>query len=68
MVLFAHLLIEEDPDHHQTLITCLFHHPGSLHTISLQSIHNFLSSVACRQTNATENITSFAKKVIMSCG
>ena len=61
MVFFAHLLILEDPDHHQN------DYPGPLHKISSQSVHTFLSNVhrqTDRQTNATKNITSFAKEVI----
>ena len=46
---FAHLLILEYPDHHQNLISSLYH-PGPLHKISSQSVHNFLSNVH-RQTD-----------------
>ena len=58
-----------DPDRHQNLITCCFYHPRRLHKISSQSVDNLLSNVTNRQnkdkqTNATENITSFAKEVI----
>ena len=66
--IFAHLLILEYPDHHQTLISSSLYYPGPLHKISFQSVHNFLSNVVHRQTdkqtNATKNIASFAKEVI----
>ena len=43
------------------------YYPGPLYKISLQSINNFLSNVAYKQTdeqtNATKNITSFTKEV-----
>ena len=42
---FVHLLILEDPDHHQNLISSLLYHPGPLHEISLQFIFNVLSNV-----------------------
>ena len=50
------------------------YYSGSVHKISSQSVHNFLSNVVHRQTdrqtdkltNATKNITSFAKEVINS--
>ena len=69
---FAHLLILQYPDHHQNLISSSLYYSGPLHKISSQSVHNFLSNVVHRQTdkqtdrltNATENITSFAKEVI----
>ena len=61
---FAHLLILEYPDYHQNLISSSLYYPGPLRKISSQSVHNFLSNVAHRQTkrqtNATKNITSFA--------
>ena len=61
MVFFAHLLILEYPDHHQTLISSSLYYPGPHHKISLQSIQNVLSNVVHRQTNrqsnATKNIT-----------
>ena len=70
---FAHLLILQYPDHHQNVISSSFYYSGHLHKISSQSVHNFLSNVVHRQTNrqtdkltnATKNITSFAKEVIM---
>ena len=77
-VFFAHLLILECPDHHQNLLSSSLYYPGPLHTISSQSVHNFMSNVVHRQTdrqtdrqtnkqtNATKNITSFAKEVINS--
>ena len=48
---FAHLLILQYPDHHQNLISSFFYYSGPLHKISSQSVHNFLSNVAHRQTN-----------------
>ena len=65
----AHLLILEYPDHHQNLISSSLYFPGPLHKISSQSVHNILSNVVHRQidnrqTNATKNITSFAKEVM----
>ena len=70
---FAHLLILQYPDHHQNLISSYLYYSGPVHKISSQSVHNFLSNVVHRQTNkqtdkltnATKNITSFAKEVIM---
>ena len=69
---FAHLLILQYPDHHQNLISSYLYYSGPVHKISSQSVHNFLSNVVHRQTNrqtdkltnATKNITSFAKEVI----
>ena len=67
---FAHLLILEYSYHHQNLISSLLYYPGPLHKISLQSVQNFFSNVAHRQTDrqthATKNITSFAKEVIIT--
>ena len=64
---FAHLLILQYPDHHQNLISSSLYYSGPVHKISSQSVHNFLSNVVQRQTNrqtnATKNITSFAKEV-----
>ena len=64
---FAHLLILQYPDHHQNLISSYLYYSGPVHKISSQSVHNFLSNVAHRQTNrqtnTTKNITSFAKEV-----
>ena len=63
----AHLLILEYIDHHQNLISSSLYYPGPLHKISSQSVHYFLSNVVHkqtnRQTNATKNITFFAKEV-----
>ena len=65
---FAHLLILQYPDHHQNLISSYLYYSGPVHKISSQSVHNFLSNVVHRQTdrqtNATKNITSFAKEVM----
>ena len=71
-VFFAHLLILQYPDHHQNLISSSLYYSGPVHKISSQSVHNLLSNVVHRQTdkhtdkltNATKNITSFAKEVI----
>ena len=67
---FAHLLILQYPDHHQNLISSSLYYSGPVHKISSQSAHNFLSNVVHRQTdkltNATKNITSFAKEVKIS--
>ena len=69
---FAHLLILQYPDHHQNLIGSYLYYSGPVHKISSQSVHNFLSNVVHRQTNrqtnATKNITSFAKEVIKNGG
>ena len=48
---FAYLLILEYPDHHQNLISSSLCYLGSLHKISSQSVHNFLSNVVHRQTD-----------------
>ena len=64
---FAHLLILQNPDHHQNLISSSLYYSGPVHKISSQSVHNFLSNVVHRQTdkltNATKNIIFFAKEV-----
>ena len=52
---FAHLLILEYPDHHQTLISSSLYYPGPLHKLSSQSVHYFLSNVVHRQTNRQTN-------------
>ena len=65
---FAHLLISEDLDHHQNLISSLYH-LGPLHKISSKSDHNFVSNVVHketskqtdRQTNMTKSITFFCQ-------
>ena len=72
--IFADLLILQYPDHHQNLISSSLYYSGPVHKISSQSVHNFLSNVVHRQTNkqtdkltnATKNITSFAKEVTRS--
>ena len=64
---FFLLIYSEYPDHHQNLISSSLYYPGPLHKISSQSVHTFLSNVhrqTNKQTNATKNITSFAKEVI----
>ena len=67
MICFAHLLIVEYPDHHQSLINSLLYYLGPLSKISSQSVHNFQSNVVHRMTdrhtNTTNNITSFVKVV-----
>ena len=50
-VFFAHLLILQNPDHHQNLISSSLYYSGPVHKISSQSVHNFLSNVVHRQTN-----------------
>ena len=69
---FAHLLILQYPDHHQNLISSSLYYSGPVHKISSQSVHNFLSNIVHRQTdkltNATKNITSFAKEVTTGKG
>ena len=68
---FAHLLILQYPGHHQNFISSSLYYSGPVHKISSQSVHNLLSNVVHRQTNkqtvkltnATKNITSFAKEV-----
>ena len=50
---FAHLLILEYPDHHQNLISSSLYYSGSVHKISSQSVHNFLSNVV-KQTNTLQ--------------
>ena len=69
---FGHLLILQYPDHHQNLISSSLYYSGAVRKISSQSVYNFLSNVVHRETdrqtdkltNATKNITSFAKEVI----
>ena len=40
MYCFAHLLILEDLDHHQNLISSKLYHPKPLHKISSKFVHN----------------------------
>ena len=65
MVLFAHLLILEYPDHHKNLISSSLYYPRPLHKISSQSVHNFLSNVhrqTNKQTRSTQRVqTSLAE-------
>ena len=76
MVFFDHLLIKEDPDCHQKLISCSFYHSKLLHKVLAQSIHNFLSNVAYgqpdkqknKQTNTTENIAALQTKEVTKEG
>ena len=69
---FVHLLTVEYPDHHQSLINSLLYYLGPLRKISSQSVHNFQSNVVQRQTdrqtNTTNNITSFAKNLLCQGG
>ena len=62
---FAHLTIPRSPPKFNQFF--LVYYSGPVHKISSQSVHNFLSNVVHRQTdkltNATKNITSFAKEV-----
>ena len=55
MVLFAHLLILEDPEHHQNVISSSLYYPEPLHKIPSQFIHNFLSNVVHKQTDRRTN-------------
>ena len=50
-IFFAHLLILEDLDHHQNLISSSLFYPGPLHKISSQSIYKSLSNVVHKQTD-----------------
>ena len=52
---FAHLLILQNPDHHQNLISSSLYYSGPVHKISSQSVHNFLSNVVHRQTDKQTN-------------
>ena len=51
LLIFAHLLVLKDPDHHHNLISPSLYHPKPLHKISSQSIHNVLSNVVHKQTD-----------------
>ena len=64
IMFFTHLLILEDPYHHQNLISSSLYHPRPLGKISAQSVHKFLNNVykqTDRHTNYTKNITSFCQ-------
>ena len=52
---FAYLLILQYPDHHQNLISSSLYYSGTVHKISSQSVHNFLSNVVQRQTDRQTN-------------
>ena len=52
---FAHLLILQNPDHHQNLISSSLYYSEPVHKISSQSVHNFLSNVVHRQTDKQTN-------------
>ena len=64
---FVHLLILEDLDHHQNLISSSLYYPGPFHKLSSQSIHNILSNAVHKQTdrqiNTTKTQPPFAKEV-----
>ena len=51
MVYFAHLLILEDPHHHQNLTSSSLYHHRPLQQNLSQSVHNFLSNIAYKQMN-----------------
>ena len=51
MVFVAHLLILEDPDCHQNVISSSLYQSRPLHKISSQSVHHFMSNVAYKQSN-----------------
>ena len=69
MMFFAHLVILEDFNQHQNIISSSLYHPGAVHKISSKSIPKFLSNIVYKQTyrqtdrrtNATKNIPSFCK-------
>ena len=48
-----------DPDRHQNGITWSLSHALRLQKISSKSVHKFASNPTDRQTDRTENITSF---------
>jgi len=48
-----------DPDRHQNLITWSLGHALPLQEISSKSVYNFFSYPMDRQTDQSENITSF---------
>ena len=50
-VFFAHLLISEDLDNHQNLISSLWYYLAPLDKISSESIHNYLSNIVYKQTD-----------------
>ena len=68
MVFFAHLLMLEYPDHHQSLTSSSLYYAGLLHKMLSQSVHNFLSNVVHKQTNkqtnAAKNITSYDSSIV----
>ena len=66
---FAHLLILQYPDHHQNLISSSLYYSGPVHKFHPNPfitfwVMLFTDKQTDRQTNATKNITSFAKEVI----
>ena len=79
MVFLAHVLIIDYSDHHQNLISSSLYHPGPLHKISLQSVHNFWIMLSTnKQTDRQINQlyqkkllgkggNSFAKEAYMFC-
>ena len=54
-VFFAHILILQNTDHHQNLISSSLYYSGPVHKISSQSVRNFLSNVVHRQTDKQTN-------------
>ena len=67
---FAHLLILQYPDHHQNLISSYLYYSGPVHPNPFITfwVMLFTDKQTNRQTNATKNITSFAKEVICQGG
>ena len=68
MVFLAHLLILEDLDHHQNLISSSLYHSRSLHLISFKSVHNFLSNVVHKQTNKQTDKPTLPKHSLLFQG
>ena len=61
IIFFAHLLILEDLDQHQNLMSSSLYYPGPLHKISSQSIRNILSNVVYKQTDRQTNKPTLPK-------
>ena len=65
IIMVSHLLISEEPDCHQNLISSSLYHCRPIQTFALQSIDSFLSNVAYKQTDkqtsTTKNMTSFGQ-------
>ena len=62
------LLILEYPHHHQNLISSSLYYPKPLHTISSQSIYNFLSNVVHKQTNKQADKPTLPKTYLLCLG